>query len=152
MLASVCTFFAAHPKSALYTQGSCVCQAPGDSTTAPLLSSPSSQDRFQLGIFSSASALTVSRVVEMVHQAVPAAPEDPPGALFSDRALVFTRQHTQAAPQAHVEMGGKDWDTIKPLHSLPCCQGLQQVLLVDDDAFKVRPPGCWARHGLIFQS
>lgn len=96
------------------------------------------QGRFQLGIFSSASAMTVNGAVAMIQQAVPAAN----GALFSHSALIFTRQHTQAAPQTHISAGGKDWDTAKPLHSLPCCQSLQQVLLIDDDDFKVSRPAC----------
>ena len=121
-----------------------MCHTPEHLTPAPRLTSHPLQGRFQLGIFSSASALTVSRVLDLMHQT---AAGEPPGALFSNRALIFTRQHTQAAPQTHVEMGGKDWDTIKPLHSLPCCQGLQQVLLVDDDEFKVRSPDCWAMTG-----
>ena len=95
-----------------------------------------SQERFRLGIFSSASAMTVGKAVKMIQEAAPA----PDGGLqlFSRRPLIFTRTHTQAVQQAHIDAGGKEWDTVKPLHLRKQATGpLDKVLLVDDDEFKV---------------
>ncbi len=45
------------------------------------------------------------------------------------------RGHTDKVSADHVEAGGKEWDTVKPLHKW--FQHLHRVLLMDDDAYKV---------------
>ena len=40
-----------------------------------------------------------------------------------------------AAPMVHMESGGKQWDTVKPLHMW--FKDVSRVLLVDDDSYKV---------------
>ena len=40
-----------------------------------------------------------------------------------------------AAPMHHMERGGKQWDTVKPLHMW--FKDVSRVLLVDDDSYKV---------------
>ena len=40
-----------------------------------------------------------------------------------------------AAPMHHMESGGKQWDTVKPLHMW--FKDVSRVLLVDDDSYKV---------------
>lgn len=39
------------------------------------------------------------------------------------------------ASASHVAAGGKEWDTVKPLHKW--FKHLDRVLLMDDDAYKV---------------
>lgn len=50
-------------------------------------------------------------------------------------AVCHYRGHTIEAGAAHVTRGGKDWDTVKPLHKW--FKHLHRVLLMDDDAYKV---------------
>ncbi|KAK9808290.1 hypothetical protein WJX73_008427 [Symbiochloris irregularis] len=90
---------------------------------------------FRLGIFTSSSPFTVSRVIPMLQAASqPSLSLDDQVPLFADPSLIFDRRHTQPAPAAHREAGGKDWDTVKPLCTL--FRRLHRVLLIDDDAFK----------------
>ncbi len=51
------------------------------------------------------------------------------------RDLILHRSHTVAAPMHHMESGGKQWDTVKPLHMW--FKDVSRVLLVDDDFYKV---------------
>ena len=51
------------------------------------------------------------------------------------RDLILHRSHTVAAPMHHMESGGKQWDTVKPLHMW--FKDVSRVLLVDDDSYKV---------------
>lgn len=48
---------------------------------------------------------------------------------------VGCRSHTEKASVDHVQTGGKEWDTVKPLHRW--FQHMHRVLLMDDDAYKV---------------
>jgi len=84
--------------------------------------------KFRLGIYSSATVMTVSQVIPMLEEAAGAGE-----ALFTE-LLVLHRAHTRIAPQEHRSAGGKAWDTVKPL----ACyfSKLDRVLLVDDDAYK----------------
>ena len=91
------------------------------------------QDRFNLGIFSSASSKTVNVAREMLELA--AGPGRP---LFPKDILILHRVHTISASVDHKLNGGKDWDTMKPLHCY--FSRIHQTLLVDDDAFKVSKP------------
>ena len=43
--------------------------------------------------------------------------------------------HTEKASAAHMEAGGNEWDTVKPLHKW--FKHLDRVLLIDDVADKV---------------
>lgn len=45
------------------------------------------------------------------------------------------RAHTEKASADHIAAGGKEWDTIKPLHKW--FKHLDRVLLMDDDDYKV---------------
>ena len=45
------------------------------------------------------------------------------------------RDHTDKVSASHIAAGGKEWDTIKPLHKW--FKHLHRVLLMDDDAYKV---------------
>lgn len=55
---------------------------------------------------------------------------------------VLHRAHTAEAPAEHKTAGGKAWDTVKPLGRH--FRNLARVVLIDDDAFKVRPAACWS--------
>ena len=95
------------------------------------------QERFRLGVFSSASALTVNKALTMINEAAPAAEGQPN--IFRWGRLTYTRSNTQAVQQAHIDAGGNEWDTVKPLAALvPKIGPLHRVLLIDDDAYKVR--------------
>ncbi len=48
---------------------------------------------------------------------------------------VDCRSHTEKVSADHVEAGGKEWDTVKPLHKW--FKHMHRVLLMDDDAYKV---------------
>ena len=48
--------------------------------------------------------------------------------------MLLCRGHSQEAAASHVAAGGKDWDTVKPLHKW--FKHLHRVLLMDDDAYK----------------
>lgn len=87
------------------------------------------KEHFHIGIYTSASRKTVDTALQLLEAA--AGPGD--GPLF-DRRLTLHRSHTALAPLAHVEAGGKEWDTVKPLR--PYFQKLHRVILVDDDSFK----------------
>ncbi|KAL4452322.1 hypothetical protein ABPG75_007984 [Micractinium tetrahymenae] len=87
------------------------------------------KEHFHVGMYSSASHKTVDTALALLEGA--AGPGD--GPLF-DHRLILHRSHTALAPLAHVEAGGKAWDTVKPLR--PYFQRLHRVILVDDDSFK----------------
>ncbi len=56
---------------------------------------------------------------------------------------VGCRSHTEKVSAEHVIEGGKEWDTVKPLHKW--FKHMHRVLLMDDDAYKVPTPlhlGC----------
>lgn len=48
---------------------------------------------------------------------------------------VCYRSHTEKVSADHVKGGGKEWDTVKPLHKW--FKHMHRVLLMDDDAYKV---------------
>ena len=48
---------------------------------------------------------------------------------------VDCRSHTEKVSADHVEAGGKEWDTVKPLHKW--FKHMHRVLLMDDDDYKV---------------
>ena len=48
---------------------------------------------------------------------------------------VGCRSHTEKVSAEHVKGGGKEWDTVKPLHKW--FKHMHRVLLMDDDAYKV---------------
>ena len=88
------------------------------------------QERFCLGIFSSASLRTVDAARGMLELA--AGPGPP---LFPEKLLTLHRVHTISTTVDHKLNGGKEWDTMKPLQRY--FSRMHQTLLVDDDAFKV---------------
>ena len=88
------------------------------------------QDTFRLGIYSSATDFTVSKVVPLLEAAAGKGP-----ALFTDERLILHRGHTQEASAEHKAGGGEEWDTVKPLGRY--FAQLHRLLLVDDDAYKV---------------
>lgn len=49
--------------------------------------------------------------------------------------LPLCRGHTVKASASHMASGGKEWDTVKPLHKW--FRHVDRVLLMDDDAYKV---------------
>lgn len=90
------------------------------------------QEHFRLGIFTSATQRTLLNVVPLLEEA--AGPGTP---LFADQSLILHRSHTVKASASHVAAGGKEWDTVKPLHKW--FKHLDRVLLMDDDAYKAVP-------------
>ncbi|DBA99939.1 TPA: hypothetical protein ACH3X1_013819 [Trebouxia sp. C0004] len=90
------------------------------------------QEHFRLGIFTSATQRTVGNVIPLLEQA--AGPGTP---LFADPSLILHRSHTQKVSAGHVKAGGKEWDTVKPLHKW--FKHMHRVLLMDDDAYKAVP-------------
>lgn len=91
------------------------------------------QERFNLGIYSSATVKTVAAARELLEEA--AGPGPP---LFPEAAIILHRVHTISATVDQKLNSGKDWDTMKPLQRY--FSRMHQTLLVDDDAFKVRKP------------
>lgn len=90
------------------------------------------QEHFRLGIFTSATQRTVGNVLPLLEQA--AGPGTP---LFADSSLILHRSHTEKVSADHVKGGGKEWDTVKPLHKW--FKHMHRVLLMDDDAYKAVP-------------
>jgi hypothetical protein len=93
------------------------------------------QDTFRIGIFTSASSRTVETVVPMLENA--AGSNGRP--LLAEKDFILTRSHTVAAPSSHIKEGGNTWDTVKPLNQW--FKDLSRIILVDDDAYKVRSLG-----------
>ena len=52
--------------------------------------------------------------------------------------MLACRGHTEMASAAHMEAGGNEWDTVKPLHKW--FKHLDRVLLIDDVADKAGLP------------
>ncbi|KAA6429781.1 MAG: P-loop containing nucleoside triphosphate hydrolase [Trebouxia sp. A1-2] len=90
------------------------------------------QEHFRLGIFTSATQRTVGNVLPLLERA--AGPGTP---LFADPSLILHRSHTEKVSADHVKGGGKEWDTVKPLHKW--FKHMHRVLLMDDDAYKAVP-------------
>ena len=88
------------------------------------------QAKFKLGLYSSATDFTVKAVLPMLEEAAGDGPQ-----LFQNPELVLHRGHTQLAPQHHIDSGGRNWDTVKPLGRY--FRQMHRILLVDDDAYKV---------------
>jgi hypothetical protein len=87
-------------------------------------------------MYSSASRKTVDTALQLLEAAAgPGSDAEEP--LF-ERGLVLCRTHTMLASRAHVDAGGKEWDTVKPLR--PYFSRLHRTILVDDD-------GCGAGAG-----
>ena len=90
------------------------------------------QNYFKLGIYSPAKDFTVRTVLPELEEAA-----GDSARIFRNPELILHRGHTQTAPQDHIVSGGKDWDTVKPLTRY--FGRMHQVLLVDDDEYKVAP-------------
>ncbi|KAL0051579.1 hypothetical protein WJX82_010299 [Trebouxia sp. C0006] len=90
------------------------------------------QEHFRLGIFTSATQRTVGNVLPLLEQAA-----SPGTTLFADPSLILHRSHTEKVSAEHVKGGGKEWDTVKPLHKW--FKHMHRVLLMDDDAYKAVP-------------
>lgn len=93
------------------------------------------QEHYRLGVFTSSTYRTVQTAVAMLERAA-----GPGTTLFAHPNLILYRDHTMQVPPHHVHAGGKSWDTVKPLH--PYFSKLHRVVLIDDDAFKVRACVC----------
>ena len=90
------------------------------------------QDHFRLGIYTSSSKKTVMSVIPLLEASAGPGPR-----LFHRPELVLSREHTDPAPASHIEAGGNEWDTVKPLAKWFRCR--HRTLLFDDDTYKVRP-------------
>ena len=69
--------------------------------------------------------MTFEHVSIMTHQYV----------LLLKSRYIGCRSHTEKVSAEHVKGGGKEWDTVKPLHKW--FKHMHRVLLMDDDAYKV---------------
>jgi hypothetical protein len=85
------------------------------------------QERFTLGVYSSATVRTVTAALAQIETAV--GPGERP--LFQH---VLERRHCSAAPE---EVRTKAWDTVKPLGKY--FNRLDRIVLLDDDTYKSLP-------------